>query len=96
MRLHPLWPLLKGDVTHKGSDGHPGPHSPTEDVFLFFASSEDDLKTKASIRDGRDCDCQRMNILPVVVLMPIGKLFPDPALEVRNVARQVHIRWLLR
>jgi hypothetical protein len=49
---------------------HTSPHSPTMDVWLTsiirLASSKDDLKTKAPIRDRRDSDSQRMYILPVI------------------------------
>jgi hypothetical protein len=90
MSLHPLRPLLKGDVTHKSSDRHTSPHGPAMDVWLTsiirLAPSKDDLKTKAPIRDRRDSDSQRMYILPVIFLMPICKLFSNPALKVRNVA----------
>jgi hypothetical protein len=53
---------------------------------ISLASGKDDLKTKAPVRDGRDSDCQRMYVLPVIVLMPICKLFPDPAFKVRDIA----------
>jgi len=59
-------------------------------TVISFAPSKDDLKTKAPIRDGRDSDCQRMYVFPVIIVVRISKLFSNPTFKVRNVAGQIH------
>jgi hypothetical protein len=58
-------------------------------VWLSFSltTREDDLKAKASVRYCRDSDRQTVYVLAVVVAVRIGKFFPDPTLEIWNVAR---------
>jgi hypothetical protein len=57
-------------------------------VRLSFSltTREDDLKTKAPVRYCRDSNCQAVYVLSVVVAVRMSKLFPDPTLEIRNVA----------
>jgi len=91
MRLHALRPLLQRDVTHKSSNGHSCPHGPTVNILLTavisLAPSEDDLKAEASVRYGRDSDCQTVYVFTVVVVVRIGELFANPAFKVGDVAR---------
>ena len=96
MRLHPLRPCLQGNVAHQSGDRHPRPHCTSVDVWLTFvlrlAPSENDLKAERPVRDCRDSNRQGVNILALVFLMRVRKLFPYPTFEVRNVARQVHAK----
>ena len=89
MCLHALRPLFQRYVTHKRSDRHTRPHSPAMRVWLSFSltTREDDLKAEASVRYGRNSNCQTVDVFSVVVVVRIGELFSNPAFEVWNVAR---------
>jgi hypothetical protein len=46
-----------------------------------FTTSEDDMKTKRTIRDGVDRERQSMNKLPMVAFVITCKLFTNPAFK---------------
>jgi hypothetical protein len=46
-----------------------------------FTTSEDDMKTKRTIRDGVDRERQSMNKLPMVAFVITCKLFANPAFK---------------
>jgi hypothetical protein len=56
-----------------------------------FTPSKDQLKRQAPIRHRSDCNSERVNILSVVVLVAVGKLFSYPTLKVWNVAYKIHL-----
>jgi hypothetical protein len=60
-------------------------------VFLTLGlkARKNHLKAQAAVWDGRHCNRQTMNVLTLVFLVSIRKLFAHPAFEIRDVAGQV-------
>jgi hypothetical protein len=58
-------------------------------VYLAFTPGKYDLKTQATIRHGIDRNDICVQILAMVLLVHVGKLASNPALEVRDVADEV-------
>jgi hypothetical protein len=60
-------------------------------AVIGFTAGEDDLKAQTPVGHCGDSNRQSMKILTLVPLVTTGELSSDPALEVRDVACQVHL-----
>jgi hypothetical protein len=60
-------------------------------TVVRFAPGKDQLERQTPVGHRGDRNSKGVNVLAVVTLVTVSKIFSDPALKIRNVAYKIHL-----